>query len=129
MADPLTDKLTDIADQLEKLVQAHGNDAWELAQGAARVAAANDLLSAASSVAIAIVLGLLGSKLLRMFKTSMGGSKDFIDGNPALCMGGVLISAAALVAGCIGVSGLLSATAWVGMFEPKIYLAMKLLKL
>lgn len=120
-------KLNDALDAFSAAATEHGDLAVETALSVARVTAASTLADGAVGIALFCIAAALFWKFAAPWAKQ---SWDMHHGGEKMMLGGICYGAAALV---FGVSGLVlalkifSVWAWVGLFEPKLYIAKQIL--
>ena len=106
------------ATKIGELVNQHGDAAWELARGAARVDAANELLWPTVGI---MLTGIALHFLLRGWRWAM--REESIDVWAVMTVGAVT----AAVIGGISLLSFANAWAWAGLFYPELWMVKKVL--
>jgi len=115
MMEELDKSLAKITEALTELATKHGPDAVDLTLQVTRLHAINEIISAL----IAIVICYFAFNYCRKAANNADGFFDEV-----LAPAGSVIFG---FVGFIGLSSRFSVATWVGMFEPKLYLAYKLM--
>ena len=132
-----TDRITDLAEKwgtaAVEAIGRHGPEAVQLAETVARLDAIRTLIVSGGFVGLGSFGGLWVMRRIKAHiaevKVAEGPTYEIYDTNPLIVIGGgvALLFAAVSVVG--GLSDLLNPLAWAGAFEPKVWIAAKLLKL
>lgn len=120
-------KLNDALDAFSAAATEHGDLAVETALSVARVTAASTLVDGAVGIALFCIAAALFWKFAAPWVKQ---SWDMYDGGDKMMLGGVGYGMAALAFGVVGTIlalNIFSVWAWVGLFEPKLYIAKQIL--
>lgn len=118
--------IASFADKLTELTKQYGPDVAHAALSLARVDAINSLVPHIVAAIAFVLLWRWVSAHIAKTKTNRGERYDFTDCNPVVLIGGGM---AVFISGLIASVGLFNVWAWVGIFEPKLWLAKRILGL
>jgi hypothetical protein len=122
------DRLIALADALTDAAKAHGQEAVDLAVAATRVSAGAALFDGVACLTGAVVAGIIAHWLTKKIGSLGGG--DYNDAVLIPSMIGVVLVGILFVVLTLGAFfNLFDLWNWVGIFEPKLLVAHKLLKL
>lgn len=118
----IDEKLGEVIDKLTKLAETHGGQAIEMAVAVARIEAIQTVVFGLIALASSIALWFFFVRKLRAANAERW-AEPFPNGVPCLVSGALLI--VAVLAAAVHLP---NGWAWVGMFEPKLYLAKQIMK-
>lgn len=125
------DRLTALADALTEAAKTHGQEAVDLAIASARVSAAAGLVEGLGCLAGAAAMGVIIRWCFK--RASKEGAKGIHDQNDSIVIGCVAGLILAGITGAVLTVGVFvdffDLWNWVGMFEPRLLIAHRLLKI
>lgn len=123
------DRLTALADSITAAAKTHGLEVVDAALGVARVSASQGLIIGFGLLAGAILGAVVARRLFQKARVVAAAHKGYGDPEFPYVFGGAMASLATVVVSIFAGICLLDVWSWVGLIEPKLYIAHKLLKL